>query len=425
MLNLESFVHRDDLVDIIARWMVNHPQTGDVARLKVILNFNYYATRVWLCRLAKELLMDLHGQVPRHFEISTKGVLKDFAVTHLEYRTPRIEEMIERYRRFPEDFYRETPMEAVIYLQEVEGETLLMGTSRVKRFRRIAEKGARRIVDYMFKRIRRNADVLAEERARKQGIPKSQLLTSEAQMVDEFLHAERRVLKSIKQGTIKEELSDLAIPDVAGIKVIVDGRGYQKLLEVLENRADCDLVETEKHSGDYNAVNLKVSHRFPKEVLLNEQLSAGFLKILGLRGFNPPEAENAYRQFIATADDRVFVEIIVANFEEFLESEIGRSMHEERVIFQRANQDYQGHLATNVRYLMQYIFALCLSASFDDVEEVPVKLWVKYMPDTIERLVQNLFVPDDFFYDSFHSAPPDFPPLASLASVPAGEREGR
>jgi len=42
MLNLESFVHRDDLVDIISRWMVNRPQAGDVARLKVILNFNYY-----------------------------------------------------------------------------------------------------------------------------------------------------------------------------------------------------------------------------------------------------------------------------------------------------------------------------------------------------------------------------------------------
>jgi hypothetical protein len=101
------------------------------------------------------------------------------------------------------------------------------------------------------------------------------------------------------------------------------------------------------------------------------------------------------------------VEIIVANFEEFLESEIGRCMHEDRVAFQRSNQDYQGHLATNVRYLMQYIFALCLSESFADVDEVPVKLWVRYMPDTIERLVQNLFVPDDFFFDSFSSTPPD------------------
>jgi hypothetical protein len=408
MLNLESFVHRDDLVDIISRWMVNRPQPGDVERVKTILNFNYYATRVWLCRLAKELLVDLHGQVPRNFEISTKGVLKDFAVNHLEYRTPRIEEMVERYRRFPEDFYRETPMDAVIYLHGLDGGTRLLGSSRVKRFRRIAEKGSRRIVEYMLKRIRSNADKLAEERARIQGISKNQLITSEAQMIEEFSHAERRVLKSIKQGTIQEELPRLEIPDVAGIKLIVDGGGYQRLREVLANRADCALIETEKHSGAYNAVNLKVSYRFPKDFLLNERLSAGFLKVLGFRGFSPADVESLYRHFIATADDRVDLEIIAANFEEFLESEIGRSMHEERVRSQRASQEYRGHLATNVRYLMQYIFALCLSPSFDDIEDVPVKLWVKYMPDTIERLVQNLYVPDDFFFDSFYSAPPAY-----------------
>ena len=76
-------------------------------------------------------------------------------------------------------------------------------------------------------------------------------------------------------------------------------------------------------------------------------------------------------------------------------------MHEERILTQRANREYNSHLATNIRYLMNYMLTLCLAPSSPEYEDVPIKLWVKYMPDTIDCLIRNLYhVPSDSSFDA-------------------------
>jgi hypothetical protein len=98
--------------------------------------------------------------------------------------------------------------------------------------------------------------------------------------------------------------------------------------------------------------------------------------------------------------------MIVASFEEFLESEIGRSIHEERIQAQRSHHDYNGHLATNIRFLMNFMLSLCRSPWFNDLNDVPIKLWVKYIPDSLERVIGRLYVPEEYLFDTMDTVSP-------------------
>lgn len=420
MLLVESFVHRQALSELLTRWMIGRPARGDVRELKTIVNFNSYLARLWLDWFTRDTLGAFHGCDPVRYAVRTKGQLKDFVVEHPRYPGPRIDEMLQKYRRFPEDYYRDTPIDGAIYVNH-RGDALdFVGASRIKRFRRIGEKGARRIVDFMLTRIRANADLLAEERARSLGIPKDQLITSREMMVEEFNHAERRVLKGIRQGTIKSELPELGIPDVAGAKVIVEADEYDRFLAILRAAPGLRILEEERHTGNYKGVNLRLAHAIPKERLLAAPPNEEYLRVLAYRGFDTAEVPRIYRRFVESAEDEVRLEMIVVDFQEFLESEIGRCMHEERVQTQRAHHEYNGHLATNVRYLMEFVLSLCRAPGIDDIEDVPIKLWVKYMPDTIERAVRALYVPEDFYFDTA-GTPSLAPPCGPPAPEPPGE----
>ncbi|HTY61330.1 MAG TPA: hypothetical protein VMG30_03635 [Acidobacteriota bacterium] len=410
MLRIDSFIHRSSLSEVISRWMVGKPAPGDVMRLKTIVNFNSYIARLWIDWFARDLLEAFHGVSPIHYPISTKGQLKDFAIAHPRYTTARIEAMRLQYGRFPEDFYRDTPIDGVIYAAQFGDRQEFVGSSRIKRYRRIAEKGSRRIIDFMLGRIRANADLLAEERARNLGIAKDQLITPPETMVEEFNHAERRILKSIKNGMTQSDPLELEIPDVAGIKIIVEPKEYIRFREILARIPSLGIAEEERHTGKYDAINLRLTYGLPKERLLAEPLNEAYLRVLTYRGFHDSEVGRQYREFIESGEDEVGFEMIVASFEEFLESEIGHSMHEERIQEQRAHHEYNGHLATNIRFLMDFMLSLCSSPWCTDLEDVPIKLWIKYMPDTLERVVRKLYVPEKYFLDTVDtvsSAPAD------------------
>ncbi len=251
------------------------------------------------------------------------------------------------------------------------------------------------------------------------GISKDQLITPQEMMVEEFNHAERRLLKSIKRGTIQSELPELELPDVAGVMMIVEPDDFGRFRGLLAAMPGVEITEEEHHVGNYNGINLKIGCRLPKERLLAVPPDEAYLRVLTYRGFDRDTVADQYRAFVESAEDTVRLEMIVASFEELLESEIGRSMHEERVRVQRAHQDYNGHLATNVRYFMDFVLSLCRAPACADLVEVPIKLWVKYMPDTHERAVRNLYVPAEYFFDTA-GAPSGSPPPCSLDCPPGG-----
>ena len=402
MLYLESFVHRVQLAEIVSRWVVNKPRHGDVRTLKEIVNFNSYIARIWADEFASTLFRSVYGVQPKSFMCKTKGELKDFIVSSLPRHTnERIEHLFANYRKYPEDYYRDTPYDGrAYYTKGPESQPIYVGSTRIKRFRRIAEKGSRRIVDYLFERIRASADALAEERARRLGIPKHQLITPKEEQVAEFAHAERRLLRVIRQGSIRTEFPILSIPDAVGCKVLAEGDQYERLIESLHQHSGCSLLEVEQHTGRYNAINLRVAYSIPKDLLLSRPPQGKAMEVFAYRGVVSETIQQRYREFLETAEDQVLLEVIVSNYQQALESEIGRSMHEDRIFEQRSSLEYNAHLGTNVLYLMDYVLSLCLSPRCEEFDDVPIKLWVKYMPDTMDRLFRQLFrVPVDASFD--------------------------
>jgi hypothetical protein len=153
---------------------------------------------------------------------------------------------------------------------------------------------------------------------------------------------------------------------------------------------DCEIVEQERHSGRYNATNLIVSFRPPREEILVQPLSKTIIEIMQIRGLSPEESNNAFIEFVRSGEECVNLEVIVSNYEEMLESEIGRCMHEDRIIEQRLRQQYRGHLARNIVYLMEYLFTFPVSGKLE-IGELPIKLWNRYLPDYFDEVLRNLF----------------------------------
>jgi hypothetical protein len=392
MLLFNGFLHRDRLAGIIARSLVSGydgpPAVREDSRdLKRLVNYNAYTGCLILDAFAHSFLADLHGEPIRSSVVQTKGALKDFIVQRASCVSPHAQELIDHYRRFPEDYYRETPMNGRIY-HRGENDARFAGAARVKRFRRIAEKASRYLIDFLFDRIKSTAEALAAERAARMGIDLNRLNTPLQEQVAEFAHAERRVLKLVRNGQLLETLPTLPMNDILGLKVLCDKAEVDRVTEHLDKLEGCSVGDREVHSGNYTATHLGVRFRWPRDMILAHPPTGRARDILRQRGC-ARHSEDAFIEFASTAEDEVAIEVILCSCEEMIESEIGRSMHEERIVAQRHNERYQGSLAKNIEYLMEYLFRFCVSP-LSALDEVPIRLWGKYMPDYIDQLHQRL-----------------------------------
>ncbi len=84
------------------------------------------------------------------------------------------------------------------------------------------------------------------------------------------------------------------------------------------------------------------------------------------------------------------MEIILTSYEELMQSEFGRSMHELRVLKMRDRQAYCGMIAHNAGYLIEYMLALAL-APVTEITELPIKMYGRYLPESIVAAKNALF----------------------------------
>jgi hypothetical protein len=399
MIRIDSYLHRTALSDLIRRWMYHEVYPSDADMITRLINFNHVYVARYLRLFARRIFHELHpaGLTERH--TSRKGEMKDALNAHPPRRNPRIDELILRYRKNPERYYRETPFHGALFFTSRGGVEECVGASRIKRVRRLAEKAARRIIDRMFDTIKRHADDLAEERARGMGIPRHQLVTPPDEMLEEFLKAEERLLEDLRTGGPIQDGGDIAISDVAGIKVILEASRQDRLRSMLDDLPDCRVTEEERHSGLYNATNLIVCHRPDREQILSRPLTGRILSVMQARGRQPDQVQQAFDEFVRSGEESVSLEIIVSDYPETLESEIGRCMHEDRIIRQRLTRQYRGHLSKNIEYLMEYLFSFPASAQCE-LSELPVKLWHRYLPDYFDEVLKELFrIPSNVVLD--------------------------
>jgi hypothetical protein len=390
MITINSFLHREVLNDIIRRWMYDEARPSDADGIARLVHFNHVYVSRYLDLFTARIFRELH---PQFFSqtVRLKGNLKDALVADPPYRNERIDELILDYRRSPGRFYRETPFHGTPHFTRRNGLAAYIGSSRIKRARRLAEKSARRIIDRIFDKIKDHADSLADERARLLGIPRESLLTAPADMAEEFLIAEKRLLDDLREKRpIAEDGGPLAINDVAGVKVVLEPPEQPKLIELLGRFPDCEIVEEEKHSGRYNATNLLIRFRPPREELLAQPLDTEILNIMQGRGISPDDTGRVFAEFVRSGEETVLLEIIFSDYQEMLESEIGRCIHEDRIIEQRLRQQYRGPLAHNIEYLLEYLFVFP-SSHQRELGELPIKIWNRYLPDYFDEILKQLF----------------------------------
>jgi hypothetical protein len=370
--------------------MYDDLRSDDAQRITCLVNFNNVFVYRYLQIFSQELFSSFHQSELTTRRSFLKGDLKDVIVSSPPIRNPRIDKLIEAYHEDPGRFYRETPFNGRLFFRPVENGYEYIGSSRIKRIRRLAEKAARKIIDRMFEIIKSNAEAMAEDRARRLGIPRIHLLTPQEEMTEEFLRAERRLLDDLRQRLWFHGFEDVFINDVAGIKMILGEEDEDRLLHLLARKGDCEIIERERHSGKYNAANLIIRFTPPREEILRKPLSDRLLTVMRARGLTPEQAQQRFKEFVRSGEESVHIEVILSDYQETLESEIGRCIHEDRIIEQRMSRQYRGYLAKNIEYLMEYLFSFAVSYQ-QDLGELPIKLWNRYLPDYFDTVIRRLF----------------------------------
>jgi hypothetical protein len=390
MIRIWGFIHREALQDLIGRWMLDRLEPSDRMALMRLVHFNSVYVARYLPLLTEGLLHRLHGCHLTSRMSLNKGDLKDQLIAHrpAHLRTQstggseRTSRLIAAYQAEPGLFYRETPFRGILYLAELDGRPTYVGSNRIKRIRRLAEKSARKVVDWLHAEIKRQAERDQE---------------FNGALADALKHAEPPELERV-EGVLMRRLrdtppaqwpDDLEINDVAGIKVVIEPDEEEPLLGALQDLG-CRLVEREPHTGAYTALNLIVDYQPDKARILAQALPAKVIGVFREHGIQAGEANRWFDAFVRSGEASVRVEIICSDYEQTLEGEIGRCMHEDRIIRQRQRREYQGHLAQNVEFLLELLFTLPAAPDVR-LERLPVRLWDRYLPDYFDEVKRALF----------------------------------
>jgi len=249
------------------------------------------------------------------------------------------------------------------------------------------------MISIIFDEIKKRADALAFERAYRLGIPKDKLVTPVEEQKEEFAHAERRFIKQLRKGIFfpNEAIVQTGkIQDVAGAKVVIDDDRTHDFEKFFDERPNYSILEKEEHTGIYDASNYIIDLRLDKKTLLERAPDTRGTDVRSNRGMNRNTIIEEYKTFIETAEDNVLFEVITSNYPEMIESEFGRSMHEERILAQREQIEYRSSIARNVRYITEYLFLFAVSGK-KCILELPIRLWEKTMPDTYDHAIRELW----------------------------------
>jgi hypothetical protein len=384
---LTSFIHREDLFGITERWLWNRLEPGDGLRITQILICDGFVVSETLDTLAG-LLLEMAYEGPfRHERIRFKGELREAICRHAGYKTPRTEELIGCYRGNPDFFYREAPINGVTCWDR---EGRLIGVYRIKRPKRIAEKANRYIANWIFTMVQECARKMAEKRAGELGIPVERLVTPPEEMAAEFIAAEGAIAEDFRRGTVALDRPSLTIHDIGGIKIIGDADRLSRLEKKLAKHPMIRRVDKERHWGDYQATSLILEIPWDRESICRRYTDRQEWKKHLNRGIPGEVLQKGLGPFWEGARPTLNIEVILSTFPDMVESELGRSIHEERIIAQRDNKVYQGYIPMNVELLIEYLFAVGLSPQ-NEIDLLPIKLWGRYLPDTIGFQIRKLY----------------------------------
>ena len=384
---LTSFIHREDLFTITERWLCGRLEPDDGLRITQILICDGFVVGEALETLTNLLLGMIHEGPFQKEYIHFKGELRDTICHSAQNTTPRVDELIHHYKSNPDFFYKEAPVNGVICLDK---KRHFWGFYRIKRPRRIAEKANRYIANWIFRIVQDRAHKMAEERARKLGVSIERLLTPKEEMAREFTNAEGVIAKRFKEGTIELDRSALTIHDVGGIKIVGNDERLSHIERILSDHPMIKIVDKEKYLRNYKANSLILEVSWNKEHICRRYMDSRAWKKYLNRGISEEKLQKGLEPLLDGAKPTLNVELILSTLPDMVDSELGQSIHEERIIMQRNNKVYKGYIPMNVEFLIEYLFALGLSPRIA-IDSLPIKLWGRYLPDTISSHIRELY----------------------------------
>jgi hypothetical protein len=149
----------------------------------------------------------------------------------------------------------------------------------------------------------------------------------------------------------------------------------------IEEHPHAEIIEREVHEGKYNDTNLLVDLELPPAEMLLARADGIDWDFAKRRGIDPQHLRSGFQSYIESGARTFRAEVILTTFAELIESEFGRSIHEERILEQRRAATYTGRIAQNASFLIQYLLTLAISPTLE-TEALPVKMWGRYLPDT-------------------------------------------
>ncbi|MEJ2430355.1 MAG: hypothetical protein P8075_15765 [Deltaproteobacteria bacterium] len=376
---LSSFIHRDHLFDIAERWLLGRLKTDDGLRVTQILICDGFVLGQTLEAMVKLLLERMHGEISKQKRIQFKGQLRDAICTSPLDGNARIYELINLYNTNPEFFYREAPINGSIYTN---GEKRLLGLYRIKRPRRIAEKANRYVANWIFQLVQNRAKEMAWERARNLNVPLEKLITPRNLMDTEFVMAEKDIAKMFKDNDIRLDKSALQIHDVGGIKLIANPEKLSLLERELSDQPNIRVNDRESFSGDYQATSLVIEVVWDADFVCRRYMDLRVWRKYLNRGISETDLKKGLEPLLEGSQPTLKFELILSTFPDMVESELGNSLHEERIVAQRDNKLYRGYIPMNVEFLIEYLLAVGISPH-TTIDQLPIKIWGRYLPDTV------------------------------------------
>jgi hypothetical protein len=384
---LASMIHRDRLFRVATRWLADSIEPGDGRFVTELFIYEFIISSGTVRRFMQDILQLQSRETPRPRRLFFKDELRRAIVEACRDPTPRTRELLRRFASRPEEFFPRTPTNLLVATHP---DGALAAMLRFKSIRRLAEKASRRIADRLSDEIRAAALSLADARARAAGVALPQLVTPPEAMAEEFASAERTVSHSFKDRRIVLEPHQVWIDDVIGMKFVGRPEELERIERGVREHPHARVVERTVHEGTYCDIQLLVDLQLPPVSEIVERHRGRDWSAVQDRGLPPDVLEKDFPGYVETGDRTFRCEIILTTFDELVESEFGRSMHEERILVQRGAAPYRGRIARNASFIIEYLLMLAISPTVE-VAALPVKMWGRYLEDAFSAAVWMLF----------------------------------
>ena len=370
------------MFEIISRWLCDRPKASDCLQIKRIMAFDSFAAWETLLVFIDALMPHISPCSVQKKALFHKRELKDFLCRIQNPQTDRIQTLVNQYHQLPEFFYIGSPMVGYIYHNPSSG---IKGICRFKRIKRIAEKASRYAGEYVFNELLKP---FASQHAFKM-IHFADLQTCPISAA-ELIEIEKNAMSAIKANGITLPARSVTVNDILGVKIVEDHTDDKSLEDTIEKIPNARILEKEVHAGNYHAVHYIIELSIDFKYIIHQFSQNKKYRASVRQRMLQDDLDEAFSRFITSGKNSIHFELIHTTFEDLLESEIGRSMHESRIFEQRLQQRLYGNIPVNIEYIMEYLFAVGMSPT-TKVTEIPIKLWGRYLPDSIGYQIRKLY----------------------------------